>query len=223
MGYRALAREYIRLALCTAFVAAASSMTWRILVSLGDTPDSFAPHLRSKYTEHLGLVLTHGFAGCTALAVGLPQMIGGFRKRYPAIHRAVGMVYLAAVLVSGTTALPMAWMAFGGLAAQSGFLLLGLSWLATALLAIRALLRQEIAEHGRWMKRNYGLTFSAVMVRAWLTIAFHLELPIETSYVMVAWLSWVPTALCVELMLVSSQRVHIRRLPVRSDELASGV
>jgi hypothetical protein len=98
----------------------------------------------------------------------------------------------------------MALIAYGGIAAQFGFALLATLWLATAIAAIRAIVRQDYPAHGRWMIRNYALTFSAVMLRLWLTLFLRYDMPMDISYIAVAWISWVPTLAVTELIIAAS-------------------
>jgi len=181
--------------------AMALGMAYRIALSLGSAPTSFAPHLREKYMANLATVLAHGCCGCAALALGILQFMPRLRKMYPRAHAALGSAYAISVLVSATAALPMAARAYGGWSAKLGLLLLACGWLGTLAVAVARIVAGSIETHGRWMLRNYALTFSAVMVRVWMTAGFSTDLSVETVYQVVAWISWVPTVLAVEVYL----------------------
>lgn len=203
MAVRTVAREYLRLAFNTAVTTAVLVMAARILAALQHSPDSFAPHLRQKYIAHYAVVITHGVCGCVALVLGLPQFIPWLRQRLIVVHRSIGGIYVGCVLISATFGFRMALIAYGGTPAQLGFALLAMLWLATAIAAIRALLRHDYSAHGTWMIRNYALTFSAVMVRLWLTLFLRYDMPMEISYIAVAWISWIPTLAVAELIIAA--------------------
>ncbi|MBX7243920.1 MAG: DUF2306 domain-containing protein [Candidatus Sumerlaeaceae bacterium] len=188
-------------------------MTFRIAMVLWNSPQSFAPHLRQKFMAHYPVVLTHGIAGCVALGLGMIQFLRPLRRRAVRLHRAVGSIYLVSVFIGGAAALPMALMAFGGVCAIAGFTLLAILWLASGALALRALLVGHIRQHGRWMIRNYALTFSAIMVRGWLSVFDRFDVPLEVGYAVVAWISWVPALVIAELLI---RYVTIRGAPTAS-------
>ena len=175
-------------------------MALRIAGFLRDSPQSFAPHLREKYISLYAVVIIHGLCGCVALALGAIQFIELFRRHRPRLHRFIGTIYLGCVAVSGVLGLRMALSAYGGNMAKVGFTCLAVLWLYSGSRALTSALRGDIKSHRRWMIRNYAFTFSAVMVRVWLSISYQLELPMEMSYIVIAWISWLPTVLLAELI-----------------------
>lgn len=92
----------------------------------------------------------------------------------------------------------MAFHAFGGLPSRLGFGLLAAAWLATGLLAYRAIRARDVAGHRRWMIRNFSLTFAAVTLRLYLPAAVVSGMKFEVAYPLIAWLCWVPNLLLAE-------------------------
>lgn len=160
-------------------------------------PSGYNPLFQAKYLAMLPLVLAHGLAGITALAVGPFQLVGQGGRA----HRWWGRVYALAVLVGSVTGLEMARHAFGGLPSQIGFCAMSTLWLVTLAFGVAAARRRRFAEHRRWMVRNYALTFAALLLRGYLNTGKLLGLDYQTIYPYITWLSWVPTLALTELVL----------------------
>jgi uncharacterized membrane protein len=92
----------------------------------------------------------------------------------------------------------MAFHAFGGPVARAGFACLAVAWLASGLLAYRAIRGRDEAAHRRWMIRNFSLTFAAVTLRLWLPAAMAAGVPFATAYPVIAWLCWMPNVAVAE-------------------------
>ncbi len=147
-----------------------------------------------RFLPYRSLVVVHGFAGMTAL------LAGGLQFRYfRPWHRALGRVYMLAVMVAAVTGLPMALKAAGGFSAQTSFVVLDLAWVSTAGLAWRTAVRGRIGDHRRWMSRNYALTYSAVLLRLLLNGLRNAGWGFDQIYPVVSW-SWVSALAVAELM-----------------------
>jgi uncharacterized membrane protein len=134
----------------------------------------------------------HILLGGLALLIGWLQFSGKLRKRRIKIHRAIGKLYVIAVLISGFCALYIAMHATGGIISILGFFSLGLVWLSSTILGFKAIKKGNIALHQKFMIYSYAACFAAVTLRIWLpllTIAFGEFL---IAYRIVAWLCWIP-------------------------------
>jgi len=136
-----------------------------------DTVTGVAPYL---YSHHRLVFLLHIASGITALTVGLFQFVGSLRDARPALHRALGRVYLGAALVGGATGLPLSFLLLGAIPVSmrpqfypivASFVSLSLLWPLFTLLALSRARWRRFAEHRAWMIRSYSLTFAAVSVR----------------------------------------------------------
>jgi uncharacterized membrane protein len=164
------------------------------------------PGMRAGFAAHSAGVYLHAFAASTALLLGPLQFSAGFRRDHARIHRWLGRVYLGiGVLVGGFSALYLAQFAYGGLAARIGFGALGLAWLYTGLRAFLAIRSGAVAEHRRWMIRNFALTFAAVMLRLYVPAAIAAGADFERAYAVIAWLCWVPNPFVAEWLSNRSQ------------------
>ena len=115
------------------------------------------------------------------------------------MHRNLGKVYVAAVMLSGTAGLGIAFAASGGAWAQMGFAALGFLWLYTTPRFFLAIKKREIVEHQNWMTRSYALCFGAVTLRLWMPLFLGaLGMSFDFAYPIIAWISWVPNLLVAE-------------------------
>jgi uncharacterized membrane protein len=160
-----------------------------------------APLLQTKSGIFRTLLLIHAGASLVALAVGPFQFSTRLRRRSPRMHRLAGYLYFVGVFVGGGVGLVSATGAEGGLTARTGFFLLGVCWLTTAWIALSAARRGDFAAHGRWMVRNFALTFAAVTLRLWLPALAAATGNFLEAYQTVAWLCWVPNAIVAEILL----------------------
>jgi uncharacterized membrane protein len=159
------------------------------------------PDMRAVFESYPLGIYSHVFGSAIALVLGPFQFAAGFRSRRPLVHRWFGRLYLGVgVLVGGLAGLFMAFHAFGALPSRLGFGLLAAGWLATGLLAYRAIRASDVAAHRRWMMRNFSLTFAAVTLRLYLPAAMVSGMPFELAYPAIAWLCWVPNLVLAELL-----------------------
>lgn len=119
------------------------------------------------FVPHPVLVRLHVGGGIMAIILGLFQFVGPLRDARPALHRGMGLGYLAAVWLSGAIGLPLAILSMGPYPAVIGpsFGMLSVAWLFTAVVAFRRARQQRFTGHRAWMIRNYSLTFAAATVR----------------------------------------------------------
>lgn len=135
---------------------------------------------------------THISFGGLALLVGWVQFSKRFRNANLKRHRAIGKMYIGAVLISGLAGFYIALYATGGIVAQLGFGSLALIWLYTTYRAYRTIKNGDVQKHEVFMIYSYAACFAAVTLRLWLpilTLAFGGFIP---AYRIVAWLCWVP-------------------------------
>ena len=161
--------------------------------------------MSSKSAELLGNRLwqlgfyTHITFGGLALLSGCTQFLSGLRQKRLSLHRSLGKVYVAAVMLSGTAGLGIAFAASAGVIAQMGFATLGFLWLYTTAKAFLAIKKRNIAEHQNWIIRSYALCFGAVTLRLWMPLFLGaLGMSFDFAYPIIAWISWVPNLLVAE-------------------------
>ncbi len=160
----------------------------------------FGPIDDPHFGERLAVLRVHIAAGAVALFLGPLQFVRAIRARRPAVHRLMGRVYLATILVSALAGLWLAPFANGGLPGSTGFAALSVVWLATSAMALTAIRRGRIREHREWMIRSYVVTLAFVWVRLILGTGLVLGADIQAVFGVAAWACWAVPLLVVELV-----------------------
>jgi uncharacterized membrane protein len=135
----------------------------------------------------------HVFTAIAVLPAGLTQFSKYIRKNYRILHRSVGYIYAAAVLLlAGPSGFVIGIYANGGITSQLAFCLLAVLWVYFTYKAIATIRLRKTSEHRRWMIRSFALALSAITLRAWkyLIVAALHPRPMD-AYQAVAWLGWV--------------------------------
>ena len=175
-------------------VLAVAVAVWSMRYGLPAVPH---PQLTNFVTRRPALTV-HALGASVALLTGPWQFLPGLRRRHMGLHRVLGRVYVAAVLVGWIASVPVGLHAETGAVASAGFLTLGAAWIVTTGLALERVLHRDVAAHRRWMVRSYALTAAAITLRIYLPGALALRLPFPAAYPAIAWLCWVPNLLWAE-------------------------
>lgn len=157
------------------------------------------PDMKTAFEAHPLGVYLHVFAAAVALLLGPFQFSARLRRTRIHLHRWMGRVYLGAgVLVGGLSGLYISMFAFGGLVAKLGFASLAVCWLYTGLRAFLAIRSGAVAEHRKWMVRNFSLAFAAVMLRLYIPASVLAGADFSVAYPIIAWLCWLPNLLVAD-------------------------
>lgn len=157
------------------------------------------PDMKANFLSHSTGIYTHVFASIVALVLGPFQFSANLRQKHTDLHRWLGRTYLAVgVLVGGLSGLYMSQYAFGGPVSRLGFAVLAVLWLYTGLRAYQAVRCGAIAEHRKWMVRNFSLTIAAVTLRLYLPVSMVAGVEFSIAYPIIAWLCWVPNLVFAE-------------------------
>lgn len=150
----------------------------------------------------------HVFSSVLTLMAGFTQFSTDVLKLRPGLHRLVGRIYVWDILLINFPAgLIMAIYANGHLPSKLAFLILDSLWFWFTLKAILEIKRGNLRKHRDYMLRSYALTLSALTLRTWKIILVHTTtLPLETIYMMDAWLGFVPNLLCAEWIIARRNR-----------------
>jgi uncharacterized membrane protein YozB (DUF420 family) len=163
------------------------------------------------FSEHAAVGLSHVVLGIV-MAVLVPlQLSRRVRERYPRAHRVGGWVFAlsAAVTVGSGLVINVVFPPIGGLAKQIAIVVTGLGFAASLVIALRAIVRRDVATHRAFMLRSlaFGLaggTASVVLFPYYLAFGQ----PSDTVVALGRWLSLVVDVAIVEL-------VVLRRAPSR--------
>ncbi|QBD80749.1 DUF2306 domain-containing protein [Ktedonosporobacter rubrisoli] len=155
--------------------------------------------LNPAVTLHFPILVIHATTGGLALVIGPFQFLRRLFAKRPALHRTLGRIYLICILLGGLAALFSALVSTSGFVAQFGLGFLAIIWLYSAYRAYETIRKGHIQLHRIWMRRNYTLTFAAVIFRLWLLVgALLLRIPFHAVYDTATWFSWILPLLVTE-------------------------
>ncbi len=152
---------------------------------------------RYAFYAHIG-------SSFVVLVSGLFQFSKTLMFRYPKIHRNIGKLYVALILlVSAPTGLIMAAHANGGIVAIMAFVLQAILWWTFTFLAYTNIRQGKVRQHGKWMLRSYAMTLSAITLRSisFMVGLLGVYIPYEILYRISAWSSWGVNLIIVEVLM----------------------
>jgi uncharacterized membrane protein len=154
---------------------------------------AFSPEFRESFLARPWGIYPHAALGAIALLVGPLQFRRSLWIRRRALHRRLGIVYVACAAVTGTVGMYMAAFSLGGWITHLGFGLLGFFTLVTTLVAYARIRQRRVAEHREAMIFSFACVFAAITLRLelpLLVLAFGGDFP--RAYAVVSWLCWAP-------------------------------
>ncbi len=166
----------------------------------------------------------HFFIAGLALVLAPVQLSARLRRRWPALHRLCGWLYVASILVGSITGFSLALHAQGGIPSRASFILMSLLWPCLTGIGIWRAIAGDITGHRRWMCRSVALTYSAVTLRLILGIGFGaLHLPFIPVYIAAAWLGWsINLAVCELILRWPAIRAR-RKAPLEALRFTAGL
>lgn len=185
------------------------------LTSLAAQPDGgLAANYVSRPAAIQAVLYVHMVAGGLALGLSPLQFAARVRARVPRLHRLVGRVVIAAMVVGGLSGMVLSTVNAAGPVGTAGFGLLGALWATFPVLALLAIRRGDVATHRRWMVRGFALTYAGVMLRVLLLLLMSAQglagvsadVAFERAYVLMPFLCWVPNLVVAEWYLRRRRR-----------------
>lgn len=164
------------------------------------------PFMQKFYGLNTLLVYSHFVGGGLALLLGALQI---WTTRPSRLHRWLGLSYCSAIAVAAIGGCYLALHTHLGAVTGVGFFIADVLWLVTTGMAIRCAWQHKIAAHRRWILRSLALTGAALSLRLLLP-TFNLFFSFETSYILVAWLSWSINLVIIEIYLWAYPRTQSR-------------
>ncbi len=156
-------------------------------------------HTREFHGWYRIAFYTHIVASPIGLLLYWPLLCERFRLSYPKVHRGLGKVTIGLILVGVVpSALYMAPFSFAGWPAALGFFGAAIGLSVSVLQGWRLAVRGEFQQHRRWMLRGAVFFHSAITLRILGGLTELLGLPIEETYRLVAWGSWLIPLLLLE-------------------------
>jgi uncharacterized membrane protein len=178
--------------------------------------ESFLVHPKDPMWQHHEpfewWLLPHGIAGTCALLLGPMQFSDRLRRRFRALHRVAGRIYVAGVFVGAPLGFYIQYIeermgdprSFSIAAAATAAL-----WLTTTGIALFFILKRKVQEHRQWMTRSFTLALGFLEVRVisgvtgWDTLDIHvaetmvwccLVFSIFSADLALQWQEWRPSS-----------------------------
>ena len=151
---------------------------------------------------YLPFFYCHIIASSTILFIGFFQFFKWVINNRP-LHKFIGRIYVFGVLCFGAPgAFGMTFFVHRGWGVFTSFMLQNTLWMFTTLAAFIYIRNLKIDEHVQMMRRSYALAFGAVTLRfyIWCCTIFGNGVDFEHNYIIIAFLSWVPNLVLVELI-----------------------
>ena len=163
-----------------------------------------------QYWPMRGWLLAHITMGMVAILTGPVQLWLGLSDRFPALHKNLGFVYMAAVTLGAVAGYYLAFNTSGGVVFGSGLAALATAWLATTGMAFLAIKRHLYEQHKEWMIRSYVVTFAFVTFRALATVLEGRGVPLLDRIGIAAWFCWAVPLLVNEVVLQGRKILRVR-------------
>ncbi len=128
-----------------------------------------ASFLRLRYAPVPFLMFAHGIPAALALVMGVFQFSSRLRQRHLQVHRVMGRIYVASVVIGAPAAvivalkLPIPSLFMASLVQAGG-------WIMTTATALYCVRTGKIQQHKEWMMRGYPFAMAFVVNRVILSI-----------------------------------------------------
>jgi uncharacterized membrane protein len=167
---------------------------------------------RSPVWQHVEpvkwMLLPHGVAGALALLLAPFQFSARLRRRSLRLHRVLGRLYVAGVVVSAPLAVPVA-IILGPPSLVMAATIQSCGWLLTTAVSMYCVRRGDIRQHQEWMTRSYPFAMVFVVARAVLAFPAVRAMG-EVGFVSVVW-SLIAAACFVPSLVISWRAIFSRR------------
>ena len=159
-------------------------------LAAGTLPEEEFDH---RYVERAWVAYLHIVPGALYLFLAPLQLAYRIRSRHYTFHRRLGRVVATAGMISGVFALIFGGLfSFGGLPEASAAVVFGLWFLTCLVLAVRAIRRDDIVHHRRWMIRAFAIGIGIGTIRIWLALLQIVGVGEASSFGPAFWISFPP-------------------------------
>ena len=175
------------------------------------------------YEQRRGWLFAHIIIGTVALLAGPVQLWLGLNRRNGNIHRALGVVYIVAVVSGAVTAFYLAAHTDFGWVFGLGMSMMAATWVLTTAFAAISIYRRRVEQHREWMIRSYVVTFGFVTFRV---VDWALEIggagTILERMTAASWLAWIVPLMITESIL-QGRKIFSKPAPMVQVQNATAV
>ncbi|XQA62759.1 DUF2306 domain-containing protein [Xanthomonas sacchari] len=146
----------------------------------------------AMFLTRRGWLWCHLGGGAVGLLLGALQFATQRWRRWPRLHRWVGRVYFAGMVVAMIGVVGLIATSPAPLSIRVAFAATALAWLVTVSVGLMAIWRGQVLRHQRWMVRAYLATLAPMVFRVALPSAIGLGMaPSQGLIALLLWASWV--------------------------------
>jgi uncharacterized membrane protein YozB (DUF420 family) len=178
--------------------------------------DTHYGFLRLKETAiatgwYLPAYYSHVLLAGIVLLIGFFQLYSPLGLRWKSVHRMLGKFYVFGILLfSAPGGLIMSLFINRGPWVLLSFICQCVLWFLCTYMAFVRIRQHNILGHRQWMLRSFALTLAAITLRVYVFLSsWSVDLTLPTAYATIAWLSWVPNLLLVEIYLRKVSRPEL--------------
>ncbi|WP_189418870.1 DUF2306 domain-containing protein [Cellvibrio zantedeschiae] len=178
----------------------------RMLITFGSLLSGVIPSdpADAHYVKHALLISFHIIPGFLFLVLGPLQFISSIRSRWPKAHRISGRIFIACGFITAVSAIAINIMfpPFGGLFKSIAVYVFSLAQIFTLIVALRAILRREIARHRAWMIRAFAIGLAISTMRIFFIPAYLLYgMPSDFTVALGMWIGFLVNIAVAEFIL----------------------
>ncbi len=164
----------------------------------------------------------HVYASLWVLLAGFTQFSAWIQRHNPGLHRTMGYIYVADILlITGPAGLIMGFYANGGDLSRVAFVLLALLWIFFTAMALVKARQKDFKAHRYYMIRSFALTLSALTLRAWkyaITNTMDHVRPMDV-YRIVAWAGWGLNLIFAEILIWRLKQQGAKKISLAKREI----
>jgi len=197
-------------AVAAIFFVVVAALPYRAMLGTQEAARQSLQDFQFTYWPRRGWLLIHIAGGLIALLTGPVQLWLGLHNVKMNVHRNLGFVYIAAIVVGSIGAIGLAFQTDGGLIFGSGLFFLAMAWITTTSLAFMAIKKNLIDQHKEWTIRSYVVTFAFVTFRAGQVAMTGRGIELQTAIGIMAWACWAIPLLMTEAVIQGKKIVKVR-------------
>lgn len=178
----------------------------RMLITYGSLLTGAVPTdpADAHYVKHALLISFHIIPGLLFLLLGPLQFVAVIRARWPKIHRISGRVFIATgfMMALSAIAINILFPPFGGLFKSIAVYVFSVAQMVTLTIALRAILRRDIARHRAWMIRAFAIGLAISTMRIFFIPAYLLYgIPSDFTVGLGMWIGFLVNIAVAEFIL----------------------
>jgi hypothetical protein len=165
----------------------------------------------TRYWPRRWWLLAHISMGIVALLTGPVQLWLGISDQRPWLHRQLGFVYMAAIVLSAMAGYYLAFTTDLSVAFGAGLAGLATAWMVTTGMAFVAVKKHLYDQHKEWMIRSYVVTTAFVAFRIMFPLLQTSGVgSVQEQLAMAAWGCWAIPLLFTEAALQGRKILAVR-------------